>query len=147
MEQEINKFTSADEGLRIWRDEKAQANADAEETRRMEKTAMYACHCGKSFHARLCHYRCPFCYCGTYTEAAKCNKLKMEARIAAENARIPTLTEKQIIAQRVSQGIIVEGCKGCEPFFKNPNAFAPSHNASKLCQSGKRSHCTCDGCF
>lgn len=26
-------------------------------------------------------------------------------------------------------------------------AFAPNHEASRSCQSGKRPHCTCDRCF
>lgn len=40
-------------------------------------------------------------------------------------------------------------CQGCEP----PGSFAPSHNGSRMCESGSiasggdREHCTCDRCF
>lgn len=109
--------------------------------------ATHDCHCGKSYHARLCNYRCPWCFCSAYAPAEKCGTLQMRARIEAEQARVPTLTEEQVIAQRVASGSIVKGCSGCEPFFRDPNAMAPRHKASDRCRSGKRSHCTCDTCF
>ncbi len=36
-------------------------------------------------------------------------------------------------------------CAQCERQGKG--AFAPSHDASGRCESGKRPHCTCDRCF
>jgi hypothetical protein len=37
----------------------------------------------------------------------------------------------------------VEGCTTCKSYGK----YGPMHDASKNCQSGQRSHCTCDTCF
>lgn len=35
-------------------------------------------------------------------------------------------------------------CDYCIAHYKK---FAPSHYASKFCESGGRNHCTCDICF
>jgi hypothetical protein len=35
-------------------------------------------------------------------------------------------------------------CAYCD---ENRESFAPSHDASQNCQSGKHPHCTCDTCF
>ncbi len=39
------------------------------------------------------------------------------------------------------------GCRTCERELRTGNTFFPSHRPSYACQSSKRSHCTCDGCF
>ena len=36
-------------------------------------------------------------------------------------------------------------CKGCEENAKS--GFGPPHVASTYCESGRKSHCTCDACF
>jgi len=42
--------------------------------------------------------------------------------------------------------VYVEGCTMCESIGKG--GFGPPHDASPHCNSGKRSHCTCDeACF
>ena len=53
-----------------------------------------------------------------------------------------------------SRGWLVPGCGGCAEFYdaafrgKDPrDVFAPSHIASRRCESGRRPHCTCDTCF
>lgn len=111
---------------------------------------MVTCHCGQVYHARLCNQICPTCKCYQYSDAAKCFTLKFRAKCEAELAKaphIPTETESEQILWLVSQGVIVEGCKGCEVFFREPGAFAPRHKASSMCRSGKRSHCTCPVCW
>jgi hypothetical protein len=35
-------------------------------------------------------------------------------------------------------------CKSCDG---ETNDFHPPHDASNRCESGKRSHCSCDTCF
>lgn len=38
----------------------------------------------------------------------------------------------------------VEGCQTC---MDGNGLFAPSHDASESCQSGKHTHCSCNVCF
>ena len=38
-----------------------------------------------------------------------------------------------------------EDCSYCKQH--KPGDMMPSHDASRHCESGKRSHCTCDVCF
>lgn len=46
-----------------------------------------------------------------------------------------------------------EACSTCETIRSEYNGFGPSHEGSRLCQSGSlasggnREHCTCDACF
>jgi hypothetical protein len=40
---------------------------------------------------------------------------------------------------------VAEGCVTCAGL--TPTAFAPRHDASPRCESGKRNHCSCDICF
>jgi hypothetical protein len=59
-------------------------------------------------------------------------------------------TKEQRLARLESAGVIDRECAGCSEWYELPvNAFpfAPSHKASKFCESGKRPHCTCDACF
>lgn len=112
--------------------------------------AMKNCHCGQTYHIKLCKEICPTCHCYQYDGAADCWTLRQRAYVERELAKplhVPTETEDEQIAWMVSQGFIVEGCKGCEVFFREPGAFAPRHKASSMCRSGKRSHCSCDCCF
>ena len=60
---------------------------------------------------------------------------------------------EQVRQQRIQTmeltGNLDPNCKGCKPYYDHPmvSPFAPSHKASNRCESGKRSHCTCDICF
>jgi hypothetical protein len=54
------------------------------------------------------------------------------------------MTRDEIIAHRESIGAMV---RDCAEFYVNPGAFAPGHQPSDRCESGKRPHCTCDTCF
>lgn len=38
-------------------------------------------------------------------------------------------------------------CKYCDELRAKDVHFAPPHDASPNCQSGKHNHCTCDTCF
>lgn len=40
-------------------------------------------------------------------------------------------------------------CSTCDHYRQQsgPRGFFPSHTAGRGCRSGKRDHCTCDGCF
>lgn len=39
------------------------------------------------------------------------------------------------------------GCRTCERELRTGYTFFPPHQPSYACQSGKRPHCSCDGCF
>lgn len=54
------------------------------------------------------------------------------------------------IARMEKSGRIKRGCEACLEFYHSAdpiNVFAPAHTATSHCRSGKRNHCTCDGCF
>lgn len=55
--------------------------------------------------------------------------------------------KKEMIAHMEKLGHIDPNCEKCKEFYRDPNAFSPSHKASERCESGKRPHCTCDTCF
>lgn len=60
--------------------------------------------------------------------------------------------EKQEQIKRMeATGAIDPDCDYCRHEFyarDNPvHVFAPRHTASSRCESGRRSHCTCDTCF
>ena len=38
-------------------------------------------------------------------------------------------------------------CEYCKRLLAEGTDFAPPHDASRRCESGKRSHCSCDTCF
>lgn len=38
-------------------------------------------------------------------------------------------------------------CQTCCRYAESSMGFFPSHEAMKSCRSGRRDHCTCDGCF
>lgn len=38
-------------------------------------------------------------------------------------------------------------CSMCDRFRTGDDPMMPHHEASDRCQSGKRSHCTCDTCY
>lgn len=62
---------------------------------------------------------------------------------------------EQYIKDLEIAGYMHPDCSTCQKVFYNPvkrgilfsNIFAPSHKASRNCESGKRPHCTCDTCF
>lgn len=60
-----------------------------------------------------------------------------------------TETRAERIARLEKLGTIAPDCKGCERAYGHPtlDPFMPRHTASRLCRSGRRNHCTCDGCF
>lgn len=69
-------------------------------------------------------------------------------------ATIPDRTPAEMYDRRVALGSIDPSCPSCVSYFgapgdplRNGDAFAPRHEASDRCQSGKRAHCTCDTCF
>lgn len=41
----------------------------------------------------------------------------------------------------------IQGCTSCDSYGHGKYSMGPPHDASNSCQSGKRSHCTCDTCF
>ncbi len=56
------------------------------------------------------------------------------------------VTPQPIPADRpVRRFWVEEGCPSCAREVKG--GFFPPHDASSRCESGKRSHCTCDTCF
>lgn len=71
-------------------------------------------------------------------------------------AHNPTLSvienERQLqITRMEATGSIHPDCETCKRTFyaaEAPvNVMAPRHTASRLCESGKRPHCTCSACF
>lgn len=38
-------------------------------------------------------------------------------------------------------------CSYCDSYRQTKNDFHPPHDASQMCESGWRDHCTCDCCF
>lgn len=58
-------------------------------------------------------------------------------------------TKEAKLARLEAEGFIVRDCPGCRYWYEDPTAspFAPYHNASDMCRSGKRNHCSCDACF
>jgi len=54
-----------------------------------------------------------------------------------------------------NEGFIDRDCKMCQEVFiprlingaHLSDIHAPSHKASRRCESGKHAHCTCDTCF
>ena len=58
-------------------------------------------------------------------------------------------TRAERIARLEAMGSIAPDCAACREFYehKTLDPFAPRHTASGGCRSGKRAHCTCDGCF
>jgi hypothetical protein len=61
------------------------------------------------------------------------------------------------IADMERRGYLVPSCRFCQaefyPHYREKwqpggsGPFAPSHQASRGCESGSRPHCTCDACF
>jgi hypothetical protein len=54
------------------------------------------------------------------------------------------LKDPVYINRRVSRD---PGCAYCKELLAEGTDFAPPHEASQRCQSGKRNHCSCDTCF
>jgi hypothetical protein len=67
---------------------------------------------------------------------------------------VPVATRDYIVSLETA-GFISPDCRSClQDFYpelvkgkKLGDIFAPRHQASKRCESGKRAHCTCDTCF
>lgn len=69
---------------------------------------------------------------------------KLGIIIEETGARQMTPAElRQAKGIRVSEAPVGE-CRYCDEYR---GRMHPSHDASNNCQSGKRSHCTCDTCF
>lgn len=69
--------------------------------------------------------------------------------LAIPGANVP-IDRPQIIARMEASGALVPTCQACVEFYETPDprdTFAPRHQASARCQSGRRSHCSCDTCF
>jgi hypothetical protein len=49
--------------------------------------------------------------------------------------------------QKAGRVIYFDSCRYCVSEFLKGNKHFPPHNASLLCESGKRNHCTCDVCW
>ena len=62
-----------------------------------------------------------------------------------------TETREQMIARWEADGMLIDGCEGCGIFYDSPGmpweVTAPRHKASRNCESGGYSHCSCDSCF
>jgi hypothetical protein len=58
-------------------------------------------------------------------------------------------TRAERIARLANLGVLDPACPQCAEMLRHPtlNAFMPRHRASSHCRSGRRNHCTCDGCF
>jgi hypothetical protein len=58
-------------------------------------------------------------------------------------------TRAERIARWEAMGTLDPTCSACKEFYEHPtlSPFAPSHKPGSHCRSGKRPHCTCDGCF
>jgi hypothetical protein len=62
-------------------------------------------------------------------------------------------TNEERIARLEQSGDLDPACLTClrefYPVLRETGKlpFAPSHKASKRCESGKYAHCTCDTCF
>lgn len=55
---------------------------------------------------------------------------------------------KSALAKLIAEAIEKFGAKSeCYTCRLNSVFGGPSHNASSMCRSGKRDHCTCDACF
>lgn len=69
--------------------------------------------------------------------------------LAILGANVP-MERPQIIARMEAAGDLVPTCLTCREFYETPDprdTFAPRHQASIRCQSGRRAHCSCDTCF
>jgi hypothetical protein len=67
-----------------------------------------------------------------------------------ENQRAPRLISKErgarVTVRRRHKAD--EGkCLLCDEYRRKGEDFHPPHTASAMCESGKRSHCSCDRCF
>ena len=60
-----------------------------------------------------------------------------EARI--ESVIMTTATGDRVLRDRY--------CEICQPAMAGGTKMVPYHDASDRCQSGKRTHCSCDTCF
>lgn len=60
-----------------------------------------------------------------------------------------TETRAERIQRLEVLGVLAPDCETCKPAYAHPtlSAFMPQHKAGAFCRSGKRPHCTCDGCF
>ena len=60
-------------------------------------------------------------------------------------------SREEQIARWEKDGLLVPDCAGCKEFYeakgKPSDVFAPRHQPSSGCKSGKHPHCTCDTCF
>ena len=61
------------------------------------------------------------------------------------------LSRATLILSLEREGFLVMDCAECRAFFYTADdprtVFAPRHQASVRCASGKRPHCSCDSCF
>lgn len=62
----------------------------------------------------------------------------------------PNENREQAIKRMEANGDLDPDCPMCRNlFYSHPklDPFAPRHKPLSSCRSGKRPHCTCDGCF
>ena len=65
------------------------------------------------------------------------------------------MTIAEVLIKLEEDGLIDSTCQTCREVFIPQlqegktlgQIFAPRHQASRRCESGKRAHCTCDTCF
>lgn len=58
-------------------------------------------------------------------------------------------SREERIARLERLGTLAPDCEYCREGYAHPtlSAFMPRHRAGAYCASGRRAHCTCDGCF
>jgi hypothetical protein len=58
-------------------------------------------------------------------------------------------TRAERIARWEAAGSLDPDCPGCREFYEHPrlDPFAPHHRPGRMCESGKRPHCTCPLCW
>jgi hypothetical protein len=60
----------------------------------------------------------------------------------------PTVSEATITHIKYGDRILRDmSCAICKRAVEERGGFAPYHDASERCESGKRAHCSCSTCF
>lgn len=68
--------------------------------------------------------------------------------IALEQAeRARTYLSEYEVARRIGRALVRGAANDCLYCVRVNVGGGPSHEASPLCRSGRRAHCTCDTCF
>ena len=95
------------------------------------------------------HQKCGICHPVQKNKTARgreANRREIE-----ENMRIVEETREEMITRWEKQGRLDPNCTLCKEFYdydgRPCSVFAPNHQPSINCESGKHPHCTCDICF